>query len=108
MPKKTFGRCPDCGESVLVTRNAGQPGTIAPHGCRIRCCVHPGCTAKGFPEAMFTVESGSWYCPTHGLEVAARALVALYRAEGEADWTAIAEIIGEVLPALLQKLDARP
>jgi hypothetical protein len=108
MPKKTLGRCPDCGESVAVTLNPGRPGTIALHGCRSRLCEEPGCAVKGFPEAMVRVESGSWYCPTHALCLAARDLVALYRAEGNADWTAIAEIIGEVLPAILQKLVSRP
>jgi len=108
MPKKTLGRCPDCGESVLVTVNPGQPGTIDLHGCRSRICEEPRCTVKGFPEKMFRVESGSWYCPTHALHLAARDLVALYRAEGEADWTAISQVIGEVLPAILQKLAPRP
>ena len=36
-----------------------------------------------------------------------RALVALYRAEGEADWSAISEMIGETLPEILRRIDAR-
>jgi hypothetical protein len=107
MPKETYGRCPDCGESVLVTLNRGRPGTVALHGCRIRLCEEPDCAVKGFPERMFQVESGSWYCAAHALRLAARDLVALYRVKGEADWTAISEIIGEVLPRILA-LDPRP
>src|ERR1041384_5712268 len=105
MPRTTLGRCPDCGESVEVTLNRGKPGTIALHGCRVRHCEHPGCVSREFPEAMFQVESGNWCCPAHALRLAARDLVALYRAEGEADWTAISEIISEVLPNILEKLD---
>jgi len=105
MPRKTLGRCPDCGESVLVTLNPGRPGTIGPHGCRSRLCQQPGCAVKGFPETMFRVESGEWYCPTHALHLAARDLVTLYRAEGEADWTAISEVIDEVLPEVIAKIE---
>ena len=106
MPKKRLGRCPDCGECVLVTMNPGMPGTVALHGCSSRLCQQPGCTVRGLPETMFRVESGAWYCPSHALCLAARDLVALCRTEGEADWTAISEIIAEVLPSLIAKLDA--
>lgn len=58
------------------------------------------------PEAMIKVESGAWFCPSHALLLAVRDLVTLYRAEGEADWTAISEIIAEVLPEVLAKIDA--
>ena len=107
MPTKRWGRCPDCGESVLVTMNPGMPGAVALHACRSRLCQQPGCAVRGLPETMFRVESGEWYCPNHALRLAARDLVALYRAEGAADWTAISEIIAEVLPAIIVKLDVR-
>jgi hypothetical protein len=55
---------------------------------------------------MFRFEDGTWYCPRHGLVVAARALVALYRVEGEGDWSAMSEMIGETLPDILRRLDA--
>ena len=108
MPKKKLGCCPDCGDSVVVTLNPGRPGAIALHACRSRLCQQPGCAVKGLTEVMVRVESGAWYCPNHALHLAARDLVALYRAEGDADWTAISAIIAEVLPAILQKLKLRP
>ena len=52
---------------------------------------------------MVQSPSGPWYC--HALLLAARELVALYRAEGEADWTAISEIIGETLPEIIAAAD---
>jgi hypothetical protein len=55
---------------------------------------------------MFRYDDGTWSCPRHGLVVADRALVALYRAEGEADWSAMSELIGETLPEILHRLDA--
>jgi hypothetical protein len=56
---------------------------------------------------MVQAGSGEWYCPAHGLLAAARELVSLSRVEGEADWTAISEIIGDALPELVAKADAR-
>jgi hypothetical protein len=50
--------------------------------------------------------SGAWYCPEHALLLAARDLVARYRVEGDADWEAIAEVIGEGLPDILAKIEA--
>jgi hypothetical protein len=58
-------------------------------------------------EEMARFPAGEWYCPSHGLLLAARDLVALYRAEGDADWTAICEIIAELLPDLVAKAEAR-
>ena len=55
---------------------------------------------------MFRYYDGTWYCPRHGLIVATRALVALHRAEGEADWSAISEMIAETLPEILRRIDA--
>jgi hypothetical protein len=56
---------------------------------------------------MVQVCSDEWYCPSHALLLAARDLVALYRVEGDADWTAISEIIAETLPDLVAKMEAR-
>jgi len=56
---------------------------------------------------MARLTSGEWYCPRHGLLLAARDLVSLYRVEGDADWTAICEIIAERLPELVAKAEAR-
>lgn len=36
-----------------------------------------------------------------------RDLVSLYRVEGDADWTAISEIIAELLSDLVAKIEAR-
>jgi hypothetical protein len=55
---------------------------------------------------MFRYDDGTWYCPRHGLVVAARALVAVYRAEGDADWSAISAMIEETLPEILRRIDA--
>jgi hypothetical protein len=56
-------------------------------------------------DRMVRHESGAWHCPVHALLLAARHLVSLYRAEGEADWTAICEIIGETLPDIVAKTE---
>jgi hypothetical protein len=56
---------------------------------------------------MVQVGSGAWYCPEHGLLLAAKELVSLYRAEGNADWTAISEIIGETLPGVVAKVEVQ-
>jgi len=54
---------------------------------------------------MIRFQSGEWYCPGHALLLVARELVALHRARGEANWTAISEILGETLPAVIAKLE---
>jgi len=54
---------------------------------------------------MFRYDDGTWYCPRHGLVVAARALVELFRAEGEADWSAMSDLIEETLPEILRRID---
>ena len=56
---------------------------------------------------MVQLAGGEWHCPIHGLLLAAKDLVLLYRVQGEADWTAISEIIGETLPDLVAKAEAR-
>jgi hypothetical protein len=68
-------------------------------------CEHPNCTIKEFIERMVRIDSGKWYCPAHGLLVAAKELVRLYRAKGEADWTRISEIMGEILPERIARLE---
>ncbi len=104
---QTLGRCPYCGESVTVELHEGQPGKILEHRCRARGCEYPNCSVTALREEMVPVASGEWFCPGHGLLVVAKDLVSLYRAEGEADWTAISEIIGETLPDLVTKAEAQ-
>jgi hypothetical protein len=58
-------------------------------------------------DEMVQFATGEWYCPHHGLLLAARDLVSLYRVEGDADWTTISEIIAELLPELVAKVEAR-
>jgi hypothetical protein len=55
---------------------------------------------------MVQFAGGEWYCPSHGLLLAAKDLVLLYRVEGEADWTRISEILAEELPQLVPKAEA--
>lgn len=85
---------------------ATKAGTIPPHASSRRACEHAGCEVREFSEAMVKVESGAWFCPNHALLLAARDLVAFYRADDEADWTAISEIIGEQLPEIVKKVEA--
>jgi hypothetical protein len=77
-----------------------------PLRCATRACEQPGCDIRRLPEAMVRVATGAWFCPSHALLLAARDLVALYRADGDADWTAISEIIAEVLPEIVTKLES--
>ena len=102
-----WGRCPDCGEAVLVEVTKGKPGAVQLHGCKSRACVYPGCRVKELLDRMVQFAGGEWwYCPRHGLLLVAQDLVSLYRAEGDADWTAISEIIGETLPDIIGKIEA--
>lgn len=105
--QKQLGRCPVCSKAVLVDVSEGKRGVVTLHGCRSRECVYPGCRVKEPLDRMVQFASGEWYCPNHGLLLAAKDLVSLYRAEGGADWTAISEIIGEVLPDLAANIEAR-
>lgn len=107
MARESQGRCPACGALVLVTLTPGKPAEIPPHACGARACEHAGCGVKALAEEMMQFPAGEWYCPSHGLLLAARELVSRYRAEGDADWTAICEIIGELLPELVAKAEAR-
>jgi hypothetical protein len=104
--KESNGRCPDCGEWVAIIVRAGMPAEIPPHGCRARACEYPGCPVTRFMDEMVQSKSGCWHCPRHGLLVAAKDLIALYQVEGDADWTAISEIIGEQLPEIVKKVEA--
>jgi hypothetical protein len=105
-PYITWGRCPDCGAAVEVEIRKPLPGRVLPHGCPARACEYPACRVVELQERMFRYDDGAWYCPRHGLVVASRALVALYRVEGEADWSAVSELIGETLPEILRRIDA--
>ena len=100
------GRCPDCGEWVLIIVREGQPAEVPPHGCRARTCEYPDCRVTRFRDEMVQTPSGTWYCPKHGLFCAVTDLIALYQREGEADWTAISEIIEERLPGIVKKVEA--
>ncbi len=103
---RTEGRCPDCGALVLVERRR-QSAVILPHACESRACGYGTCRARGLREEMVQFDSGEWYCPPHALLLAAKALLSSYQAEGEADWTAISEIIAEALPGIVAKIEAR-
>ncbi len=105
MAPQTQGRCPDCGAPVLVTFTPGRPAEIPPHACGARACEYEGCVVRALMDEMVQFPAGEWYCASHGLLLAARDLVALYRVESDADWTAICEIIGELLPQLLAKVE---
>jgi len=100
-----LGRCPDCGVSVEVRIEKGQPAAIPLHGCPVRLCVYPGCAVTNTFDRMVERPGGEWYCPVHGLLFAAKDLVALYRAKGDADWTAVSEFVSETLPALIGKIE---
>ena len=105
MRKRGRGRCPECGEVVMVELTKGKPGRVMPHECRSRACEYPVCRVKGLMEEMVRVASGEWYCPGHGLLVAAKELVSLYRVKGDGNWTAMCEIIVETLPDLIIKAE---
>ena len=105
--RRTRGRCPECGESVIVEVTEGEPGNVMEHGCQARACEYADCSVTALTEEMVQLAGGEWYCPSHGLLLAAKDLVLLYRVEGPADWTAISEIIAETLPDLVAKAEAR-
>ena len=105
--RRTWGRCPYCGESVIVEVTEREPGKIVEHSCEARSCEYAGCLVTKLKEEMVQLAGGEWHCPSHGLLLAARHLVALYRAERDADWTAISEIIGETLPDIVLKVGAQ-
>jgi len=56
---------------------------------------------------MVQLVGGEWYCPNHGLLLAAKELVSLYGAEDDADWAAISAIVGQELPGLITSTEAR-
>src|SRR2546422_6932542 len=77
MARQTWGRCPDCGAAVLVTPVLGKAGEIAPHACSARYCEYERCRVKALIHEMVQFPTGEWYCPHHGLLLAARDLVSL-------------------------------
>jgi hypothetical protein len=107
MADQTWGPLSRLRRAVLVTRVRGKPGEIAPHACSARACEYERCRVKLVMDEMVQFPSDEWYCPRHGLLLAARDLISLYRVEGDADWTAICEIIAELLPEIVAKLEAR-
>lgn len=107
MARQAHGRCRDCGTAVLVTITRGKPAEVPPHACTARACEYERCRVKLLMDEMVQFPTGEWYCLSHGLLLAARELVSLYRVEGDADWTAICEIIAELLPELVAKVEAR-
>lgn len=105
MSERTHGRCPECGAAVTVERIRGKPGQALPHGCPVRSCEYPRCQVEGSVRHMTRAAAGEWFCPAHGLLLAAKDLVELYRSEGEANWTQISEFLGETLPELIAKAE---
>ena len=103
----TQGRCPDCGDVVLIEQTPGIPAMIPPHQCASRACEYERCRVRGLMDEMVQFGFGAWYCPEHGLLLAAKDLVSHYRVEGEAEWTAICEIIANILPELVAKAEDR-
>ncbi len=79
---------------------------IMEHNCEARTCEYPGCPVVGLKDMMMQFAGQKCYCPRHSLLAMARHLVALYRVEGDVDWTAISEIIAEGLPELVAKAEA--
>jgi hypothetical protein len=104
MKISTLGRCPDCGKVAPVLRERGTPAEILPHDCDARACESTGCLVARLCDEMIQFPAGAWYCPNHALLSVATELVALYRVEGGADWTAISELIGEALPGIIDRL----
>src|SRR5437016_4198861 len=51
-------------------------------------------------------EYGAWFCPPHALLNIAKTLLTLYRAQGDADWSQICELIAETLPGVVAKAEA--
>ena len=103
---RATGRCPGCGAAVEVETLIHAPARILPHDCRSRTCEQPGCRVTGPPDRMVRSLDGAWNCPVHALLAAAKALVALYQAPGDADWSEICAVIAEVLPDVIGKVEA--
>lgn len=105
-PGRAWGRCPDCGEAVEVETRLHEPARAVPHGCPARVCEYPGCRIIALPVGMVRFDDGTRYCPSHALLAAAKTLVLLYRVEGDADWSSICEVIAEMLPEVIRKVEA--
>ena len=78
-----------------------EPARVLPHGCPARVCEYPGCRVTELHDRMVQADDGAWFCPRHGLLNAAKVLLTLYRAPGDADWSQICELIAETLPGVL-------
>ncbi len=65
--QRTQGRCPECGESVIVEVTEGEPGKVMEHGCEARACEYPDCSVIALKEEMVQFAGGEWYCLGHGL-----------------------------------------
>src|SRR5438552_2007424 len=105
-PVRSWGRCPDCGAAVEVEVRKPDLARVLPHGCPARVCEYPGCRVSEVHDRMVHTDDGAWFCPPHGLLVTAKALVALYCVEGDADWSQICEVITEALRAVINKVEA--
>ena len=57
-------------------------------------------------DRMVQADHGAWFCPRHALLNIAKALLTLYRARGDADWSQICELIAETLPGVIAKVEA--
>lgn len=104
--REIVARCPDCGAAVAFVIRPGVPVDITPHGCPARACEYPGCRVRRLRDEMVQVHAGSWHCPAHGLLLYVKHLVALYRSAGDADWGRICEIIDQVLPEVVAKIES--
>jgi len=103
---RAMGRCRDCGAAVEVETRMHEPARVLPHGCPARVCEDPGCRVTELHDRMVQADDGAWFCPRHGLLNAAKVLLTLYRAPGDADWSQICELIAETLPGVIAKAEA--
>jgi hypothetical protein len=71
--------------------------------CPVRACEYPGCRLTGLRGQMVQLDREAWYCPAHGLLVAASQLVVLHRSTSDTHGTAIREILDETLPGVVFK-----
>ena len=69
-------------------------------------CEYPGCRVTELQDRMVQADDGAWFCPRHALLNIAKALLTLYRVEGDADWSQICELIAETLPGVIAKAEA--
>jgi hypothetical protein len=91
---------------VIVEVAEVRPDGLIENGREARACEYPDCSLTAVREEMVQFASGEWYCPDHGLLLAAIDLVSLYRGAGIADWESISRILGETLPEIVTKSEA--